>query len=104
MRPRIERGGPTFGVGVGVGVSDTRRYGRREFYGVDDPWDDGPYYATVYDDSSNLYYDWKGETAIRVSLFFALGDGPTTAPSAETGAAAPGGTFRHAFTFQRRKV
>ena len=104
LRPRLERVGPTFGVGVGVGVSDARRYGRRELMGIHDPWDDGPRYAVVYDDSRSLYYDWKGEAAIRVSLFFARDPAPTTGPAGGAGADAQGRTFRHEFTFQRRKV
>jgi hypothetical protein len=94
LRPRIERTGPSFGIGVGVGVSNAR-YRRGSSYGYHDPWYDEPRYATVYDDASNLYWRWDGETSVRLSLFY------HHAPADGGG---EGNTFRHEFTFQRKKV
>jgi hypothetical protein len=94
-RPRYDRGGPTFGVGVGVSA---HHYGRHEFMGVYDPWYDEPRYVTVYDDASDLYYDWPGESSIRISLFYRRGDADGA------GAGADGQTFRHELAIQRGKV
>jgi hypothetical protein len=103
LRPRIYDPGPTFGVGLGVGVS-------RHYYGPYG-WDyydypPGAYYAppfehyytryydeprflTVYDDSDQRYWDWEGAGGeMRLSLSFRREEQ----------------TFQHAFTFKRVKM
>jgi hypothetical protein len=66
-RPQIEHRGPTFGVGVGTQVGSAQRHA----LGLDgfDDIDDGPRYFDVYD-SDAMYWDWKGETEIRLTLVF----------------------------------
>lgn len=97
VRPRLERVGPSFGIGVGVGYS--RFYGRRGYYGryrrgIYDPfyYDDYPRYYAVVDDGT-AYWDWGGETDVRVTLVYERGGG--------------GGErsrFTHRFVFHRRKM
>jgi hypothetical protein len=71
LRPRIERSGPTFGIGVGTRIGDRRRGYYDDF--VDDPFYDQPRYFAVYDDNA-LYWDWNGESQIRLMLVFTRGD------------------------------
>jgi hypothetical protein len=71
--PRIQRVGPSFRVGVGVGA-------RAERY-------DGPYYLDFYDAGDATYWDWTGETEVRLTLVF---QGEKT--------------FTHQFVFRRQKV
>jgi hypothetical protein len=97
-RPRLERGGPSFGVGVGVGVS-RHRY-RRVGAAYDHPAafpDDEPAYYTMYEPAEALYWDWKGETDARVILVYQRG-GSAAATSPATN------ELRHEFTFHRRKM
>ena len=83
--------GPTFGFGVGVGYS--RRFGR--------PYDDGlgfgpglyddiePRYYTVYNPNDRSYFEWPGETELRLLLTYE-----------REGA----DRFRHEFLFRKRKM
>jgi hypothetical protein len=92
MRPRIRETGPSFGVGVGVGIS-SGHYRHRHFHGgypyhYDYPYHHRPQYAVVYDDVTNLYWDWEGETQVRLTLAYARGED----------------FFRHNFTFKRVKM
>jgi hypothetical protein len=92
-RPRVYRGGPTIGFGVGTTIGRAR--GRGVYggagYGIDDyPHDDEPRYMTVYDDADTVYWDWKGEGQVRLNLVY-------QAPGRE----AP---FTHALTIRRGKV
>jgi hypothetical protein len=48
----------------------------------------GPRYLTIYDDANALYWDWKGETDIRLTLVYQRGEQ----------------SFRHEFTIHRKKV
>jgi hypothetical protein len=90
-RPEVRSYGPTFGFGVGVGYS--RRFGRpyRDGLGYGSVlYDDvEPRYYTVYDPNDRSYYDWPGESDLRLLLAFER-DG------------AEG--FRHEFVFRRRKM
>ena len=73
-RPRFYRSGPTFGIGVGVGSYPHHHHHHRS--AIDDwPYDDGPHYMTVYDDSDTYYWDWKGEGEARLSLVYTRGGG-----------------------------
>lgn len=83
-RPRVYNSGPTFGVGVGMRV-DARDRG---YPASHDPFDDRPRYLVVYDDGHALYWDWNGETEIRLSLVYQHGEDP----------------IRHQFVIQRRKM
>jgi len=81
-RPHVYDSGPTFGVGVGMQVDARDR-------GFPEPLpDSGPRYLTVYDDANALYWDWKGETDIRLTLVYQRGEQ----------------SFRHEFTIRRKKV
>ena len=80
-RPRVYRGGPTFGIGVGTRVGSAAR--RRGYYGYggaydafdDWPYDGGPRYMTVYDETDTYYWDWKGEGQVRLNLVYARDGG-----------------------------
>jgi hypothetical protein len=82
--PIIERTGPTIGIGIGGGFGDARRRGypydpEHGLYG-------GPAYFRVYDDEQ-FYWDWKGESDVRLMLVFRRGES----------------TFEHEFVIARRK-
>ena len=71
-RPRVYRSGPTFGIGVGTHIGDSRR--RRHLYDdFDDPYYDEPRYLAVVDDNA-LYWDWSGEGQARLMLVFTRKD------------------------------
>src|SRR5688500_2308119 len=99
-RPRLERGGPSFGVGVGVGVSNHGHRGAGtpyDPYGSYDPYYDEPAYYTMYEPAEALYWDWNGETDARIILVYQrAGPAAATAPAASE--------LRHELTFHRRKM
>jgi hypothetical protein len=69
VRPRLEGPlGPTFGIGVGY---STGRGGLRRGPGYYDDFE--PRYLYVVDDGK-LYWDWDGETDVRMSLVFKRGE------------------------------
>lgn len=83
-RPRVYNSGPTFGVGLGMRV-DARDRG---FPHPHDPFDDGPRYLAVFDDDNAIYWEWEGQTEIRLSLVYQRNDEP----------------LRHEFTIKRKKM
>ena len=90
MRPGYYQSNPTIGIGLGVGFSRARfdrRFGP-PFY---DPFYDEPRYYTFYDESDTTYWNWEGETSVRVHLVYQRGG-------------KGGETFAHDFTFKRRKM
>lgn len=84
LRPYIERTGPSIGIGVGgtFGSAGYNRYGVRGYQFYDDP-----YYMAVVDDNA-LYWDWKGETDIRITLVYQQGEK----------------TIEHEFVIARKKM
>jgi hypothetical protein len=74
---------------VGVGYSHYDGHHRGYCPGFYDPFWDEPRYYTYYDESDTTYWDWEGETDIRIHLVFQRG-GPKT--------------FEHDFTFRRKKM
>jgi hypothetical protein len=70
MRPRIEHTGPSFGIGFGTAVG--YNHVRRGYLNTQDFYDE-PRYVTVYDDDTGLYWDWDGESQIRLNLVFQRG-------------------------------
>jgi len=83
LRPRVYRPGPSFGVGVGMRV-DSRRGAER--HAAHAPPSVEPRYLAVYDGDS-AYWDWRGETDVRLTLVYQRGDAP----------------LRHEFTIHRNK-
>ena len=83
-RPTVRSSGPTFGVGVGMRV-DARDRG---FPPHRDPFNDGPRYLAVYDGDDALYWDWNGQTEVRLTLVYQRGETP----------------LRHEFVIRRRKM
>lgn len=67
-RPYYRQNGPTFGIGFGVGVSDARWH-RGSGYGAW-AWDEPRYFA-IYDESDAGWWDWDGETDVKLMLVFA---------------------------------
>jgi hypothetical protein len=89
VRPYYRETGPTIGIGFGVGVSSARyrggpwgysRYGAG-FY-------DEPRYITYYDESDATYWNWTGESDVKVHLVYQVGKD----------------FVGHDFTFHRRKA
>jgi hypothetical protein len=81
LRPRLERPGPSIGFGVMAG--DYRWRDRGYWY------DDQPRYLTIYD-SDAIYWDWSGESSMRLNLVFQRQQ--------------PQGTFEQAFLIMRKKT
>src|SRR5688500_8075702 len=93
-RPRFHNTGPSFGVGVGVG---TAGYHRHPGYPYHYPYHAEPTYMTMYEPAEALYWDWKGESDVRIILVYSpIGPGAATAPASDE--------IRHEFTFHRRKM
>jgi hypothetical protein len=86
LRPRIERTGPSIGIGVGTMIG-SGRYGRRAVTPYPD-WPPEPRYMTVYDDDA-IYWDWNGATRVRLTLVFQRPDSSS---------------FEHEFVIARRKM
>ena len=85
-RPRIQRTGPSFGIGVGTRIGDRRRRAY-PYDAFDDPFYDEPRYFAVIEDNA-LYWNWPGEGQIRMMLVFTHKDE----------------TFTHEFVIRRVKV
>ena len=92
-RPRFYGGGPTFGVGVGVGRAYPGPYDEPGWY------PDDPHYMTVYDESDAYYWDWKGEGEARLNLVYARGEQPDRQADA-----ARGPTFAHELVVARARA
>jgi hypothetical protein len=88
-RPQVYDPGPTFGVGVGVGVSHNCDPDRR-YNGRYDPAFDQPRYMYVYDENNTYFWDWKGEGEARLALVYQQG--------------ASNKPIRHEFVLKRRKM
>lgn len=84
LPPRIERVGPSIGIGFGGMYGDARR-GR--YYGGDYYGSTAPQYFAVYDDGA-YYWSWTKESEIRLTLLY------------EHGAS----TTRHEFVIARRQM
>src|SRR5204863_9379108 len=70
-RPRVQGWGPSFGIGVsGYHVSRVDHH----YVTVPGPVYSEPQYFDVYDDSNALYWDWSGESDVRVILMFHRGE------------------------------
>ena len=99
-RPQVyDRGGPTFGVGIGYGLHSSvvpaphdGLPDRRAFHTHHNAWDpyfrDAPQYATVYDEGDVYYWDWRGTGEVRVNLLYRQGERE----------------LRHSFVFRRVKM
>jgi hypothetical protein len=75
-----------FGFGVGHYHHHGGYWGGATFY---DPWYwDGPPYYMLYDPGNVAYWEWQGETVVRLNLVYQRGER----------------TFRHAFVLGRKKV
>lgn len=84
-RPRLERTGPSIGIGIGTMIGSNRRH--RNGSGYTD-FDDNPQYLAVYDEDNALYWDWNGESSVRLTLMYQQGEK----------------TFDHEFVIARRKI
>ena len=95
MQARVERGGPSVGFGIGLGLGSAGYRGRRAYYpyggvgyGVPLGYDEPRYYAVV-DPNDSTYWEWSGEGEARLTLVYDHGGGKT---------------FTHQFVFGRRKT
>ncbi len=86
MRPGYYESNPSIGIGLGVGFSRAHfhRFGP-PFY---DPAFDEPRYYTFYDEADTTYWNWEGQTSVRVHLVYQRGQETVT----------------HDFTFRRKKM
>ena len=66
MPPRIQRVGPSFGIGVGTRIGYHRRHPYHHPY---DPFYPEPMYLRIVDDDV-YYWDWPGTGQIRLMLIF----------------------------------
>jgi hypothetical protein len=82
-RPRVYNSGPTFGVGVGMHAD-----GRDRGYPYYNDHLDEPRYLAVYDGDNALYWDWNGETEVRLTLVYQRNQE----------------SLRHEFVIRRRKM
>jgi hypothetical protein len=80
----VERMGPSVGYGVGY----TRVYGYRREFGYSAYYYDEPRYYTVQDPANPYFWDWSGETDVRLTLVYDRA----------------GRQFRDEFMFHRVKV
>lgn len=81
--PRVERVGPSIGIGFGGTFGDARR---ARPYGWPHYAADGPQYFAIYDDGS-YYWDWNKESDVRLTLHY---------EQAQT-------TIQHQFVIARKK-
>jgi hypothetical protein len=89
--PQVHSYGPTMGFGVGV-VGDAQHYDRPYPYGAGygaTYYDVEPRYYNVYEPADRTYFDWPGETELRLLLAYEPEGGER---------------FRHEFVFRRRRV
>jgi len=101
MRPGYYQSNPNIGIGFGVGYSHYHggghyyggghRYGYGYgAFGYDPFFYDQPQYYTYYDESDNTYWNWEGQTSIRLHLvYFRAGNREP---------------FMQDFTFARKKM
>jgi hypothetical protein len=86
FRPRIENYGPSFGIGMGVGVA---RVNHRHYFLAPTAPGDVPRYFDLYDDANAFFWEWPGETNVQITLVYQR--------SADK-------EFTHVFEFHRRKM
>ena len=88
--PQVKAYGPTFGFGVGMGYSYAYGQPYHDGYGFGaGMYDDvEPRYYTAYD-PDRTYFDWPGETDLRLLLAYQHEGGEH---------------FRHEFVFRKRKM
>lgn len=90
LPPRVRPSGPSFGIGIGTMIGSSgypsRRY-RHHPYGHHFA---EPRYYAVYDDDEDegRYWDWDGESEVRISLVYDHGGHP----------------LNHQFVIMRKKV
>jgi hypothetical protein len=97
MRPGYYQSSPSIGIGFGVSYNHYHggagggghRYGYGAF-GYDPFFYDQPQYYTYYDESDNTYWNWEGESAVRMHLVYF-----------RAGSREP---FMQDFTFARKKM
>lgn len=83
LRPRVERYGPSFGIGVGASSGGYHHGG----VGVGVGTEIGDDYYYVPDDGQE-YWQWTGESDVRLNMTYEQGDR----------------TFSHEFVFHRKKM
>ena len=88
-RPEVWSSGPTWGVGMGVGIGEVDPRSRRSV-GFNDPIYTEPQYATVIDASDPRFWEWSGEGGARLTLIYQRGGSDKL--------------IQHEFTFQRHKL
>jgi hypothetical protein len=86
LRPHVENSGPNIGFGFGI-IGDRRGGFYSTFDGRPYPYDE-PRYYDVYIPNDSLFWDWEGQTDVRLLLVYQRGTGE----------------FRHQFTFHRRRM
>lgn len=90
LRPQVYNSGPTIGIGFGaVYGSRDGWYDRSGFIAPYGAYYDEPRYLAVYDPGNPYYWEWNGETNVRLTLVFQQGDQPP---------------FQQRFTFHRKKM
>jgi hypothetical protein len=85
MPPQVAPAGPTIGIGIGAGFGAAYPYS----YGCYDPLWERPRYYAVNDAEGTYYWEWTGESDVRVNLVFQRDEQKP---------------FSHEFIFHRRKM
>jgi hypothetical protein len=95
MRPQVTPSGPSIGIGVGAAAYDDSMgklypsYRDAWMYSPDvDFRDDHPRYYSIYDGNDPIFWDWQGETEVKLTLVFRRGNDQ----------------FQHEFVFHRKKM
>lgn len=73
MPARVERSGPTFGFGIGIGSAGYRgRHGYGHGFGGSfyDPWYDEPRYYALIDPNDSTYWEWDHDGNVRLTLVY----------------------------------
>ena len=100
-QPRVTGYGPSFGVGAGVGYGYGGPVHDRDHFGYGAYDDVGPRYYSVYDPNDRTYFNWPGDTDLRLLLTYERG---SAGKSVHGGIDEAERTFRHDFVFRRRRV
>jgi hypothetical protein len=98
MRPGYYQSSPSIGIGFGVAYSHYyhgHHYGYGAF-GYDPFFYDQPTYYTYYDESDNTYWNWEGQTPVRLHLVYFRAAAAAGSNNREP--------FTHDFTFARKKM
>ena len=89
LPPQVAPAGPTIGIGIGAGFGAAYPYSYGYYDPFYDPLWERPRYYAVYDSEGTYYWEWTGESDVRLNLVYQRNEQKP---------------FIHEFVFHRRKV